>query len=97
MSLIEQIISLLFSFLYGIIIYKLYNLFYKYLYIYKNIYSLFNSLLFLIDSTLVYFIIMYKINDGMVEIVFIIITIFTFIIFNYNNLQKKCQNKSNQL
>lgn len=97
MSLTEQIISLLFSILYGFIVFKLYKLFYKYLYTNKKIYSFFNSFLFMIDNTLIYFIIMYKINDGTIKIVFILITIFSFIIFNYNNLQKKCQNKSNQL
>jgi len=97
MSLIEQIISIIFSFLYGMIVYLLYKKFYMYLYINKKIYSFFNSLLFLIDLTIIYFIILYKINDGVVNLTFLFITIFTFLILNVISLQKKCQDKSNRL
>ena len=84
MNLLEQIISLLFSFLYGIIIYKLYNKFYKYLYCNKKMYSFLNSLLFLLNITLIYYIILRKINGGIINIKFILVTIFTFSILSYN-------------
>ncbi len=95
MSLIEQIFSFFFSFIYGLLVYKLYNKFHKYLYVNKKIYSFFNSLLFMLDITLIYFLILYKINDGIIENIFVLITLFSFILFSYINLQKKCQNKSN--
>lgn len=95
MSLIEQIFSFFFSFIYGLLVYKLYNKFHKYLYVNKKIYSFFNSLLFMLDITLIYFLILYKINDGIIENIFVLITLFSFTLFSYINLQKKCQNKSN--
>ena len=97
MDLIEQIISIIFSFFYGIIIFLLYNKFKKYLYCNKKIYSFFNSLLFLLDTIIIYFIILYKINDGIISFLFILITLTTFLYLNYFNLQKKCQNKSKRL
>jgi len=97
MNLSEQILSIVFSFLYGIIIFILYRKFYIYLYASKKIYSFFNSLLFLLDLTLIYFISLYKINSGIIDLTFLIITISTFFILVYINLQKKCQDKSNRL
>jgi NhaP-type Na+/H+ or K+/H+ antiporter len=97
MSLSEQILSIIFSFLYGVIIFILYRKFYRYLYTSKKIYSFFNSLLFLLDLTLVYFISLYKINSGIIDLTFLIITISTFLILVYTNLQKKCQDKSKRL
>ncbi len=97
MSLTEQAVSILFSFLYGILIYFTYKISYKYLYANKKIYSFFNSLLFVVDSTLVYFIIMYKINEGIINILFVLITLITFLLLNYFNLQKKCKNMANRL
>lgn len=97
MNLSEQILSIVFSFLYGIIIFILYRKFYIYLYASKKIYSFFNSMLFLLDLTLIYFISLYKINSGIIDLTFLIITISTFFILVYINLQKKCQDKSNRL
>ena len=97
MSLSEQILSIIFSFLYVVIIFILYRKFYRYLYTSKKIYYFFNSLLFLLDLTLVYFISLYKINSGIIDLTFLIITISTFLILVYTNLQKKCQDKSKRL
>ncbi len=97
MSLLEQISSIVFSFLYGVLLFYLYNISYKFLYHNKKIYSFLNSLLFTFDSTLFYFIIMRKLNDGIINIIFVLITIITFLILNYFNLQKKCKNMTNQL
>ncbi len=95
MTLNEQIISFIFSFLYGIIVEKLYQLSYNYIHTKKQIYCFLNSLLFMINITLIYFKIFYLINDGMINIIFIIITILTFLYFNNKNLQKKCKNMCN--
>lgn len=95
MNLTEQIISILFSILYGYIVYILYKKFYNYLYHSKKIYSFFNSFLFIVNLVLIYFILFYKINEGMINIVFILITISIFLLLNYINLQKKCKNIDN--
>lgn len=95
MTLYEQITSLIFSFLYGIITQKLYTLSYKYLYTTKTIYKILNSLLFMINLTLIYFKIFYLINKGIINSIFIIITILSFLYFYNRNLQKKCKNIGN--
>ncbi len=95
MTLNEQIISFIFSFLYGIIVQKLYQVSYNYIHTKKQIYNFLNSLLFMINITLIYFKIFYLINDGMINIIFIIITIATFLYYNNKNLQKKCKNMCN--
>ncbi len=95
MTLNEQIASFVFSFLYGIFSQKLYRIFYKQLYTAKIIYKILNSLLFTLNLTLIYFKIFYLINDGMINSIFIIITLSTFLYFNNKNLQKKCKNIGN--
>lgn len=95
MTLNEQIASFVFSFLYGIFSQKLYRTFYKQLHAIKIIYKILNSLLFTLNLTLIYFKIFYLINDGMINSIFIIITILTFLYFNNKNLQKKCKNIGN--
>lgn len=95
MTLNEQIASFVFSFLYGIFSQKLYRTFYKQLHTIKIIYKILNSLLFTLNLTLIYFKIFYLINDGMINSIFIIITILTFLYFNNKNLQKKCKNIGN--
>ena len=95
MDLNEQIISFIFSFLYGVIVQKLYQLSYEHIHTKKQIYSFLNSLLFMINITLIYFKIFYLINDGIINTIFIIITITTFLCFNNKNLQKKCKNMCN--
>lgn len=81
-SLKEQIISFVFSFMYGVIVYYLYKKSYKYLYFSKKIYCILNTLLFLLNITLLYFIVFYYINGGYINIYFLLITIFVFIFIN---------------
>lgn len=82
MSLKEQIISFIFSIIYGIIMSVVYNKCYKYLYLVKKIYCFFNNLLFYLDSSLIYFIVFRKINNGIINIYFIFITAFLYILTN---------------
>ena len=74
MSLTEQILSFAFSFIYGyfigIVFFKIYKLIYKN----KTIYKFLNSLLFTINITLIYFYIFRKINDGIINNYFLIVT-----------------------
>lgn len=82
MPLKEQIISFIFSAFYGIIMSVVYNKCYKYLYLVKKIYCFFNNLLFYLDCTLIYFIVFNKINNGIINIYFILITTSLFILCN---------------
>lgn len=81
-SLKEQIISFVFSFVYGLIVYFLYKKIYKYLYYSKKIYCILNSFLFIIDLVLVYFKMFYIICDGYISIYFILITFIVFLCLN---------------
>ena len=72
MNINIQILSFLFSFLYGIIISLSFILLKKAFYNYKKIYSFFNSFLYTIIHTLVYFKIIYIINGGIVKIHFLL-------------------------
>ncbi len=84
-NLKEQIISFVFSFLYGFIIFVLYKKFNKYLYNSKIVYSILNSFLFCINLTLVYYKIFYYITDGYISIYFILVTI---LVFTYLNIKR---------
>ena len=73
-----QILSFVFSFLYGIIVNLLFKCFKKYLYYNNFVYKILNSLLFMIDITLIYFKCFLVISDGYISIYFVIISIVTF-------------------
>ena len=81
MELDEQLLSFFFSFLYGFVVIIAYKLSYKYIYNGKKIYKFLNSLLLMVDLSLIYFKIFYIINGGIINIYFILITIITFIYF----------------
>lgn len=77
-----QIISFVFSFLYGIIVNIFFHFFKKYLYYNNFVYKFLNSLLFMIDITLIYFKCFLIISDGFISIYFVIISIFSFFLFD---------------
>ena len=77
-----QILSFVFSFLYGIIVNLLFKCFKKYLYYNNFVYKILNSLLFMIDITLIYFKCFLVISDGYISIYFVIISIVTFVLFD---------------
>jgi len=72
MSLNIQILSLLFSFFYGIIFYILLEVNYKILTSSSIFIKIISSLLFVMINTLLYFIILLYINNGYVHIYFFI-------------------------
>lgn len=72
MILSIQIYSLLYSFLYGIIFYFLLEINYKLIYSSKIFIRIIYSFLFLITNTLVYFLVLVKINNGIVHPYFLI-------------------------
>ncbi len=89
MELKTQVISVLISFLYGFIIYKTYIRFNRHFYTYKKIYNFFNTFLYSIILTLIYFKIHFYINKGNISIIFILITLSTTIALLYTNFRKK--------
>lgn len=89
MALKIQIISFIFSFIYGIFVYKMYLMIYKYLYNVKSIYCFLNNLLFMLIITLIYFKIFYYINNANINLYFIIITTLVFIYLINNKFTKK--------
>ena len=79
MSLSEQIISMVFSFIYGIVISVLYNFNYNLLFSKRTIFKVIFNLLFVFDLVLLYFLIMKKINGGIIHPYFYLLIILGFI------------------
>lgn len=70
MSLKVQVISFLFSFFYGIFFEILLSVSEKILYSSKLIVKIIGSLLFVLFTTLLYFVILIKINNGVLHVYF---------------------------
>lgn len=90
MNLKLQILSLLFSFSYGIISSYLYNINYNFIYKSTILYRIVINLLFCINLGLVYFILIKIINNGIVHIYFILSLILGFSLFvnKYKSLRR---------
>lgn len=71
MNLKLQIISLSFSFLYGIVVYFLVSINYKYLFFSKFVEKIIISVLFVLDNLLFYFLVLRMINDGIIHVYFL--------------------------
>ena len=80
MELKVQIISIIFSILYGSLYGLIYNFNYKFLYKTLLRYKILNNFLLSTNIFLIYFIIMLKINNGDLRILFIILMLLSFII-----------------
>ena len=83
MNIKLQIITLLFSFLYGIFFSFFLSLNYKFIYSDKKIFKTIISFLVVIISVLIYFIILKKINNGIFHIYEILCIILGFIFENW--------------
>ena len=83
MPLINQISTIIFSFIYGIIFYILLEINYKYIYCGKTIYKIIVTFLFVMCNTLLYFIILKKINHGIIHIYFLICILTGYILSNF--------------
>ena len=79
MSLSEQIISMIFSFIYGIVISVLYNFNYNLLFSKRTIFKVIFNLLFVFDLVLLYFLIIKKINGGIIHPYFYLLITLGFI------------------
>lgn len=93
MILKTQILSLLFSFGYGNLVFWLLELNYKLLFEGKIIYRIITSFLFVIFVSLLYFICLLKINNGIIHIYFFIVLLtgymLSFVIYKKINCKKK--------
>ena len=90
MKLDIQLLSIIFSFSYGIIVSYLYNISYSFLYKTSILYRVVINVLFCIDVGLIYFLLLKVINYGVVHIYFVIVFLISFILFSgkYKNLRK---------
>lgn len=80
MDLKIQIYSFILSTIYGFLSGILFNISYKYLYKSKIRYRVIINILFITNLSLIYFIIMLKINNGIINVPFILFLITSFII-----------------
>ncbi len=95
MNIKIQIISIIFSFVFGIIFSLLTNLNYKYLFSKNKVYKVFFTFIYILDATLLYFIIIKKINNGIVHLYFLLFIGLGFLVgllrlTKYTNKLKKC-------
>ncbi len=67
MRLSVQVISMIVSFLYGIFLSFLINLNYRFLFMGKKLMRILTNLLFALDTSLFYFLMIKKINEGIIH------------------------------
>lgn len=79
MDLKAQILSFIASILFGGISAILYNLSYKFLYTTKIMYKVLINILFMTNLSLIYFIILLKINNGNINFSFLLILVLSFV------------------
>ena len=79
MALQTQIISLLFSFIFGIFFSIFTNLNYRYLFTKKLIFKIIITGVYIIDCSLIYFFLMKKLNQGIINYYFILFVAFGYI------------------
>lgn len=77
-----QIKSIIFSFLYGMFFSVLLNINYKYLYNTKKYIKILMNIIFIIDNVLLYFLILIKINNGIIHYYFVLSIFLGFITIN---------------
>jgi len=88
MNLIVQIISMIFSFLFGIFLYFMFLINYKYLFIKRyKLKMLYYVSIFLFVS-IFYFVVLKYINNGILHLYFLLLLIFGFLV-SYNFYKNK--------
>ena len=75
-----QIVSLIFSFLYGVGLFIVFRYSYKYYFSKKKIKNILRVLLFCLSFSLLYFYILLKINNGVLHFYFLLLIIFGFLL-----------------
>ncbi len=79
MDLKQQVISMLFSFFFGLFLGGVYNLNYNLLFKLTNLKKFFFNIIFIFDLVLIYFIVIKKINGGIIHPYFYLLIILGFI------------------
>ncbi len=87
MGLKTQIISLLFSFVFGIIFSICTNINYKLLFCKKKIFQIIITIIYVIDASLAYFLMIRRINEGIIHSYFLLSVALGFFI-GFVNLSK---------
>lgn len=87
MSLIVQIQTIAYTFIFGIIFALLFNLLYKILFTKKIVLNLITNFLFMFITSSLYFYFLFKVNRGIIHIYLLFIFLISF--FLYNHLFKK--------
>lgn len=97
MDLTTQIMSLIFSFGYGIIVSYLFNLNYNFIYKSSILYKIVINILFCINLGLIYFLLIKVINYGVIHIYFVLMFLLGFSLFakKYEYMRRFIQVKSN--
>ena len=80
MNLKIQVLSLVFSFFYGIVFSLLVNVNYRFLFAKKKIIKIIFTFIFVIDMALIYFLILKFLNDGIIHIYFLFMILLGFYI-----------------
>ena len=78
MTLSEQVFSIVFSFIYGMVLSLLYNFNYNLLFSKTKIAKVIFNILFVLDLVLIYFLIIKKINGGIIHPYFYLLIILGF-------------------
>ena len=78
-----QLISLFFSFLYGIVVYFILELLHKYIYNKRILIKIIYSLLFSLIISILYFIMLLHINNGILHIYFFIMVVLGYTLANF--------------
>lgn len=86
MSLNVQILSFVYSLFFGLIFSYFYSFFYKLFFKTKFIYKILVNFLFVLDFLLLYFLLLIKINNGILHIYFVATFFISFILFNKYNV-----------
>ena len=81
MSLSEQVVALIFSFIYGGVLSVLYNFNYNILFYKNRVVKIIFNILFILDLVLIYFLAMRKINNAIIHPYFYLFIIFGFFLF----------------
>lgn len=79
MSLSEQVLSIGFSFIYGVVLSFLYNFNYNLLFNKEKVFKIVFNILFVLDLVLIYFLIIKKINGGIIHPYFYLLIILGFV------------------
>ena len=82
MTLIIQIQSIALSFIYGIFYSLLFNIFYKFLFQKNKIVNIISNFLFSFFIFGFYFFLLYKVNNGIIHIYFLLSMLVSFLLYN---------------